>query len=435
MDPVIQGQFDALKCSLCYRWPITPCYRACYRDHADFACLECLDAQFNRADNENRNRCPSCRDQLIPRESRGPDVMRNLLMDSLKVWCTNRRMREDGSWEGCTEKVFLSGMRSHWEHCRFIIKSCKWRQFGCLRVDWDLTEHEDDCEFLRADCAFVKNGCAQLDLTRNERGPHMEECIFDGILVETHLGLHGAAVHSNVERLNAPGSANRRIRVGQYDLLITVTATEYNKLEAELDPEDRRNIYDAIRYMRHKAENARVWLSGPMPVELRVQDPEMEEEQDEDDGEGEEDLSEAEIHRILDEYSEEEQSNDSENSSGANDDNAAQPTDQSVAQPPAQQPIGNPLIDEDVIMEAEGDREGQEIRFNVIPPPPENPPNRGIEDVNDLPTYRAYLDQFGANRANIDTRQQEEAFQGLDRRQWVASERARCNRIKFREAS
>ena len=434
VEPAIQRHFDALKCSICYRWPITTCYRACYQDHADFSCMECLDAQYNTANNENRNRCPSCRDQLIPRESRGPDVMRNLLMDSLKVWCTNRRRRDDGSWEGCAEMVLLSGMISHRERCRFKIKSCKWKRFGCPKVDWDMAEHEDDCEFLRIDCAFVKNGCSQLDMTRYERGPHMEECIFDGILAESYLGLHGVAVHSNKSRLDTPGATNRRIRVGQYDLMITVTATEYNKLEAELEPEDRRNIYDAIRYLRHQAENTRVWLSGPMPVDLRVQDPEMDEEDDGEDDGGEEEgnLSEEEIHRLLDEYSDEEQS---ENDADEEGESAAQ----SVAQPAAQLAVSNPLIDDDevseVSMEVEGEREGQEIAFVAIPPLPEAPRNMGIDDVKDLATYKAYLDQFGVTRAHIDAGRQEEDFQGLDRRQWVASERARGNRIKFRQAN
>ena len=123
VEPAIRRHFDALKCSICYRWPITTCYRACYQDHADFTCMECLDEQYDTANNENRERCPSCRGQLIPRESRGPDVMRNLLMDSLKVWCTNRRRRDDGSWEGCAEMVLLSGMISHREHCRFQSKA------------------------------------------------------------------------------------------------------------------------------------------------------------------------------------------------------------------------------------------------------------------------------------------------------------------------
>ena len=66
VEPAIQRHFDALKCSICYRWPISTCYRACYQDHGDFTCMECLDVQYDSANNENRERCPSCRGPLIP---------------------------------------------------------------------------------------------------------------------------------------------------------------------------------------------------------------------------------------------------------------------------------------------------------------------------------------------------------------------------------
>ena len=226
ISPEQQRAFDSVTCGVCSRWALDPILIACKVPHVGYTCEPCLQAQYESADAVLRNKCPECRSRLIEVGQRIQDPLRNIMRESLFVFCTNRRPMEGVEWEGCKLKVSLARMTQHWTECKYFVRACKFSFNGCEEVGIKMEEHEKICPREPANCMFARNGCTLMNVFKEALIPHEKECRFDGVLTAGHLGVMGVAVFSCEDRLKVKGTKARKLIVNEHELIVWVTESE-----------------------------------------------------------------------------------------------------------------------------------------------------------------------------------------------------------------